>query len=106
MEKFIGWLSENGAVLTGAAFAFAISMISHREGKLMDRLSSSLLCSLFSTGVFYGIVSFFPGCPDEAAVAIGSFVGFFGVDECKRLIMDKIKSVIGSKQGKDNDETE
>lgn len=70
----------------------------------MDRVSSSLLCSLFSTGLYYGIVSFFPSVPSVAAVAIGSFVGFFGVDECKRLILDKIKFAVGkSSKEKDNE---
>lgn len=92
------------AVLVGGGFAFLISMISHREGKFMDRVSSSLLCSLFSTGLYYGIVSLFPAVPSVAAVAIGSFVGFFGVDECKRLILDKIKVTVGkSSKEKDNE---
>lgn len=70
----------------------------------MDRVSSSLLCSLFSTGLYYGIVSLFPAVPSVAAVAIGSFVGFFGVDECKRLILDKIKFAVGkSSKEKDNE---
>ena len=70
----------------------------------MDRVSSSLLCSLFSTGLYYGIVSLFPAVPSVAAVAIGSFVGFFGVDECKRLILDKIKVAVGkSSKEKDNE---
>lgn len=72
----------------------------------MDRVSSSLLCSLFSTGLYYGIVSLFPAVPSVAAVAIGSFVGFFGVDECKRLILDKIKAVGKSSKEKDNDDSE
>lgn len=104
MDKIWAWLSENVAVVVGGGFAFLISMISHREGKFMDRVSSSLLCSLFSTGLYYGIVSFFPSVPSVAAVAIGSFVGFFGVDECKRLILDKIKFAVGkSSKEKDNE---
>lgn len=97
MEKIMAWFTENAAVVVGSGFAFIISMISHREGKFMDRVSSSLLCSLFSTGLYYGIVSFFPSVPSVAAVAIGSFVGFFGVDECKRLILDRVKSAVGKK---------
>ncbi len=104
MDKIWAWLSENVAVVVGGGFAFLISMISHREGKFMDRVSSSLLCSLFSTGLYYGIVSFFPSVPSVAAVAIGSFVGFYGVDECKRLILDKIKLAVGkSSKEKDNE---
>lgn len=104
MDKVWAWLSENMAVLVGGGFAFLISMISHKEGRFMDRVSSSLLCSLFSTGLYYGIVSLFPSVPSVAAVAIGSFVGFFGVDECKRLILDKIKIAVGkSSKEKDNE---
>ena len=104
MDKVWAWLSENLAVIVGGGFAFLISMISHKEGKFMDRVSSSLLCSLFSTGLYYGIVSLFPAVPSVAAVAIGSFVGFFGVDECKRLILDKIKVAVGkSSKEKDNE---
>ena len=104
MDKIWAWLSENVAVVVGGGFAFLISMISHREGKFMDRVSSSLLCSLFSTGLYYGIVSLFPAVPSVAAVAIGSFVGFYGVDECKRLILDKIKIAVGkNSKEKDNE---
>lgn len=104
MDKIWAWLSENVAVVVGGGFAFLISMISHREGKFMDRVSSSLLCSLFSTGLYYGIVSLFPSVPSVAAVAIGSFVGFYGVDECKRLILDKIKIAVGKNfKEKDNE---
>lgn len=104
MDKIWAWLSENVAVVVGGGFAFLISMISHREGKFMNRVSSSLLCSLFSTGLYYGIVSLFPSVPSVAAVAIGSFVGFYGVDECKRLILDKIKIAVGkTSKEKDNE---
>lgn len=104
MDKIWAWLSENVAVVVGGGFAFLISMISHKEGRFMDRVSSSLLCSLFSTGLYYGIVSLFPTVPSVAAVAIGSFVGFYGVDECKRLILDKIKIAVGkSSKEKDNE---
>ena len=104
MDKIAEWLNENASVLMGAGFAFLISMLTHKEGKCMDRLSSSFLCSLFSTGLYYGIVSFFPSVPNVAAVAIGSFVGFFGVDECKRMILDRLKSLIGSGRKGGHDE--
>lgn len=106
MDKIWAWLSENMAVIVGGGFAFLISMISHKEGKFMDRVSSSLLCSLFSTGLYYGIVSLFPSVPSVAAVAIGSFVGFFGVDECKRLILDKIKIAVGKSSKEKGDEND
>lgn len=106
LDKIADWLYENATVLMGAGFAFLISMLTHKEGKCMDRLGSSFLCSLFSTGLYYGIVSFFPSVPNVAAVAIGSFVGFFGVDECKMMLLDRIKILIGSAKKGSDDETE
>lgn len=69
----------------------------------MDRIVGGILCGLFSTGLYYGIVSIFPTVPQCAAVAIGSFVGFVGVDECKRIILEKIKNVLNT--GKKDNET-
>ena len=107
MEKFLAWISENSAVICGAFFAFMIAFI-QKKGAFMEKISGALLCSLFSTGLYYGVVSFFPAVPDVAAVAIGSFVGFYGVDECKRIILDKINLLLGNKkekEDKENDET-
>jgi len=94
MDKFLTWLSENSAVITGAVFAFMIAFVQKKEGNVMEKITGAFLCSLFSTGLFYGVVSVFPQCPQVAAVAIGSFVGFYGVDECKRLIAEKIKNLL------------
>lgn len=44
----------------------------------------------------------FPHLPPEAAVAIGSFVGFYGVDQTKALILDKISAFMGKKQPENN----
>ena len=100
MEKIITWLSDNIPVITGAVFAFTISLLTLREGSFGERLTKATLCSIFSTGLFYGIVSIFPTCPPEAAVAIGSFVGFYGVDQTKALILDKIAQITRGKSGK------
>ena len=70
MEKFLTWISENSAVICGAFFAFMIAFI-QKKGAFMEKISGALLCSLFSTGLYYGVVSFFPAVPDVAAVAIG-----------------------------------
>lgn len=93
MKDFLNWLSENYAVVTGAVFAFVIAFL-QKKGDFMNKLTGAFLCSLFSTGLYYGLISFFPSCPQSAAVAIGSFVGFYGVDECKKLILDKIKNLL------------
>ena len=62
-----------------------------------------MLCSLLSTGIFYGLVSVFPHIPQEAAVAVGSFVGFYGVRETKRLILDNLRTILSGKKGSDDD---
>lgn len=98
MEKIITWLSDNIPVITGAVFAFTISILTLREGSFGERITKATLCSIFSTGLFYGIVSIFPTCPPEAAVAIGSFCGFYGVDQTKALILDRITALTGKKQ--------
>ena len=97
MEKILEWLNNNIPVVTGAVFAFCISLMTIREGSFRERLTKATLCSIFSTGIFYGMVSIFPTCPPEAAVAIGSFVGFYGVDQTKALILDKITALTGKK---------
>lgn len=97
MEKFIDWIFENSAVIAGAVFAFIIGYI-QKEGDFMQKITGAFLCSLFSTGLFYGVISFWPQCPQTVAVAIGSFVGFYGVDETKRIISEKIKSFLGNKK--------
>ncbi|MGJ1042735.1 hypothetical protein ACR77V_12925, partial [Staphylococcus epidermidis] len=84
--------------------AFIISLLTSKKGSLMDRINAALLCSFFSTGIYYAILSFFPDCSPYIAVAVGTFVGAFGVDECKRLILDKIKLAVGkSSKEKDNE---
>lgn len=104
MEKILEWLNSNIPVVTGAVFAFCISLMTIREGSFRERLTKATLCSIFSTGIFYGMVSIFPTCPPEAAVAIGSFVGFYGVDQTKALILDKITALTGKKAQPENNQ--
>lgn len=70
----------------------------------MNRIVGGILCSLFSTGLYYGILSVFPTVPAYSAVAIGSFVGFVGVDECKRLILARIRFFLTPKKDDDKNE--
>lgn len=102
-EKICNLITENAEVFTGAVFCFLISFLTTDKGGFMKRVTGGLLCSLFSTGLYYGIISVFPSVPPYSAVAIGSFVGFVGVDECKKIILDRIKYVITPKKG-NNDE--
>ena len=104
MEKILEWLNSNIPVVTGAVFAFCISLLTVREGSFRERLTKATLCSIFSTGIFYGMVSIFPTCPPEAAVAIGSFVGFYGVDQTKALILDRIAALTGKKAQPENNQ--
>lgn len=100
MEKITAWISENMPVMIGAIFAFLISILTRKQGSIIDRLTGAVLCSLLSTGLFYGLTAIMPTCPPEAAVALGSFVGFYGVDEVKRLITEKINLIL-SRGGND-----
>ena len=39
MEKILEWLNNNIPVVTGAAFAFCISLLTVREGSFRERLT-------------------------------------------------------------------
>lgn len=93
-ERAVQWASDNVGVVAAFIICGIIYLLSHRKGSCMDRLTGAILCSLFSTGLYYGILCFFPELPQGAAVAIGSLVGFLGVDECKELLMKKIKKLL------------
>ena len=103
MEKIADWVAENTLIVVGAVFAFAVSLLTRRQSSWLDRLTEAVLCSLLSTGIFYGLVSVFPHIPQEAAVAVGSFVGFYGVSETKRLILDNLRTILSGKKGSDDD---
>lgn len=103
MEKILGWLGNNVLVIAGAVFAFLIALLSGRERSYLDRLTDAVLCSLLSTGIFFGITSAIPTVPQEAAVAVGSFVGFYGVGETKELIRLKLKSLLTREKEEDKD---
>ena len=82
MNRFIEWLTENSAVIM------------------------SLLCSFFSTGIYYAILSFFPDCSPYIAVAVGTFVGAFGVDECKNFIRLRLRKLLGGDTEEKDNKTE
>lgn len=103
MEKIAEWIAENTLIVVGAVFAFTVSILTRRQSSWLDRLTEAVLCSLLSTGIFYGLVSVFPSIPQEAAVAVGSFVGFYGVSETKRLILDNLRTILSGKKGSDDD---
>ena len=106
MEKIAEWVAENTLSVVGAVFAFAVSLLTRRQSSWLDRLTEAVLCSLLSTGIFYGLVSVFPHIPQEAAVAVGSFVGFYGVSETKRIILDNLRTLLSAKkQSETNDDS-
>lgn len=53
----------------------------------------SLLCSSLTYGIYYGISSVY-SIPESASIAIGSFVGYLGTEEVKRLILLILKRFI------------
>ena len=94
-------------VLSGALLAFVTSLLRlwNRQGSWANKLIDSALCMSLTTGIFYGLVSVFPSIPQEAAVAVGSFVGFYGVSETKRLILDNLRALLSAKkQSETNDD--
>lgn len=103
-EKIANFISSHSEVITGGVFCFLISVLSAKKGTIMNRIVGGILCSLFSTGLYYGILSVFPTVPAYSAVAIGSFVGFVGVDECKRLILARIRYLLTPKKDDDKNE--
>ena len=68
MEKIMTWITDNTLILAGAVFAFAVSLLTRRQSSWLDRLTEAVLCSLLSTGIFYGLVSVFPSDNDHQAV--------------------------------------
>ena len=103
MNRFIEWLTENSAVIMCGSYAFIISLLTTKKGSLMDRINAALLCSFFSTGIYYAILSFFPDCSPYIAVAVGTFVGAFGVDECKNFIRLRLRKLLGADISEDKD---
>lgn len=105
IEKLTEILNSNSGVITGGFFAFLIAVLTGK-GRIMERITGGILCALLSTGLYFGLLSIFPTIPTYSAVAIGSFVGFVGVDECKRILIEKI--VLGlkikNKKSEENDE--
>ena len=56
-----------------------------------------------SHGIYYAILSFFPDCSPYIAVAVGTFVGAFGVDECKNFIRLRLKKLLGGDTSEEKD---
>lgn len=77
-------------ILIGGAMAFITSMVHlwNKPKSCISKIMDSLLCSSLTVGIFYGISSIY-NIPESASIAIGSFVGYLGTEEVKRLILKR-----------------
>lgn len=77
-------------LLIGAVLAFVTSFFKLCKVKksFIVKLSDSLICSLISLSTYFLIKQFHPIDP-EFAIAIGSWVGYLGVDGIKTLLLDR-----------------
>lgn len=94
IERAMEWTAENAHIVAGFVICAVVYLLNHRKGSCMDRITGALLSSLFSTGLYYGIICCVPTLPPVAAVAVGSFVGFLGVDECKTILLKKLNKFL------------
>lgn len=77
-------------LLIGAVLAFVTSFFRLCKVKknFFVKLSDSLICSLISLSTYFLIKQFHPIDP-EFAIAIGSWVGYLGVDGIKTILLDR-----------------
>ena len=89
------YLNQHIILIGGVAMAFITSMIHlwNQPKSCIGKIMDSLLCSSLTVGIFYGISSVY-SIPESASIAIGSFVGYLGTEEVKRIIFLILKWVI------------
>ena len=77
-------------LLIGAVLAFVTSFfrLCKVRKSFFVKLSDSLICSLISLSTYFLIKQFHPIEP-EFAIAIGSWVGYLGVDGIKTILLDR-----------------
>lgn len=77
-------------LLIGAVLAFVTSFFKLCKVKknFFVKLSDSLICSLISLSTYFLIKQFHPIEP-EFAIAIGSWIGYLGVDGVKTILLDR-----------------
>lgn len=77
-------------LLIGAVLAFVTSFFKLCKVKksFIVKLSDSLICSLISLSTYFLIKQFHPIDP-EFAIAIGSWIGYLGVDGIKTILLDR-----------------
>lgn len=89
------YLNQHIILIIGGAMAFLTSMIHlwNQPKSCISKIMDSLLCSSLTVGIYYGISSVY-NIPESASIAIGSFVGYLGTEEVKRLILLILKRFI------------
>lgn len=89
------YLNQHIILIIGGAMAFITSMIHlwNQPKSCISKIMDSLLCSSLTVGIYYGISSVY-SIPESASIAIGSFVGYLGTEEVKRLILLILKRFI------------
>lgn len=89
------YLNQHIILIIGGAMAFITSMIHlwDQPKSCISKIMDSLLCSSLTVGIYYGISSVY-NIPESASIAIGSFVGYLGTEEVKRLILLILKRFI------------
>lgn len=77
-------------LLIGAVLAFVTSFFRLCKVKksFFVKLSDSLICSLISLSTYFLIKQFYAITP-EFAIAIGSWIGYLGVDGIKIILLDR-----------------
>lgn len=77
-------------LLIGAVLAFVTSFfrLCKVRKSFFVKLSDSLICSLISLSTYFLIKQFYAITP-EFAIAIGSWVGYLGVDGIKTILLDR-----------------
>lgn len=77
-------------LLIGAVLAFVTSFfkLCKVRKNFFVKLSDSLICSLISLSTYFLIKQFHPIDP-EFAIAIGSWIGYLGVDGIKTILLDR-----------------
>lgn len=93
MRRLLIWYTEHGAVAAGAVLSGCLALLLRPDDGIRARLAYALSCSGLTLGIFYGLQVIFPSIPEDAAVAVGAFVAFFGVDECKRIVLSLIPQI-------------
>lgn len=90
------WLSEH-IVMAGAMLAFITSLLRtwRQETSISSKLLDSLLCMSLTLGIYYTATSFYQ-LPDVIAVGIGSFVGYFGTEQVKQVILNRFSNITKS----------